>query len=104
MPARPIEDKGGMRARRNGFADFLKMPVHGFGVGVRHNEPSAHPTVRTNGAEQIGPFIARIAHGAGSGSLARPKPRQRPLLSDPRLVLKPDFDGLGFGALRKAVG
>jgi hypothetical protein len=27
MPAGAVKDEGGMRARRNGFGDFLKMPV-----------------------------------------------------------------------------
>jgi len=80
------------------------MPVHGFGVGVRHDERSAHPTIRADGAEQIGPLIARIAHGAGARSFSRPKPCQRSLLSNPRLILKPDFDGLAFGVFGKAIG
>src|SRR5208337_3402182 len=87
----------------DGFGDFLEMLVHGFGVGVGHHKPRAHPTVRADGAEQIGPLVARIAHGAGPGSFSRPKPCQRSLLSDPRLVLKPDFDGLGLGVFRKAI-
>ena len=54
MPARAIKDKRGMRAGRHRFGDFLEMLVHGFGVGVGHNKPCAHPTVRADGAEQIG--------------------------------------------------
>ena len=104
MPARAIEDERGMRAGRDGFADFLKMPVHGFGVGVGHDEPRTYPTVGTNGAEQIGPLKARIADGARSRPFSRPKPGQRPLLSHPRLILKPDFDRLGLRVLGKAIG
>ena len=70
-----------------GFADFLKMLVHGFGVGVRHDERCAHSTIRADGAEQISPLIARIAHGAGARSFSRPEPCQRSLLSNPRLIL-----------------
>ncbi len=71
MPARGVENKDGMRAGRNGLGDFLEMLVHGFGVGVGHDEPSAHPTVRADRAEQIGPLVARIAHGAGPCSFSR---------------------------------
>ena len=101
MPARAIEDKRGMRAGRDGFGDLLEMLVHGFGVGVGHHKPRAHPTVRADGAEQIGPLVACIAHGAGPGSFSRPKPCQRSLLPNPRLILKPDFDGLGLGVFRR---
>jgi hypothetical protein len=104
MPARAIEDKRGMRAGGYCFADLLKMPVHGFGVGVRHNKPCAHSTIRADGAEQIGPLVTRIAHGAGARSFSRPKPCQRSFLSNPRLILKPDFDGLAFGVFGKAIG
>ena len=104
MPAGAVEDKRGVRARGYGFGDFLKMLVHGFGVGIGHDESRAHPAVRADGPEQIGPFIARIANGAGPRSFSRPKPCQRSLLSDPRLVLKPDFDGLGFGVFGQAFG
>ena len=104
MPASAIEDKRGMGAGGYGFADFVQMPVHGFGVGVRHDERSAHSTIRADGAEQISPLIARIAYGAGTRSFSRPKPCQRSLLSNPRLILKPDFDGLAFGVFGKAIG
>ena len=87
MPARAIEDECRVRARRDGFADFLEVFGHGFGVGVGHDESRADPALRTDGAEQIGPLIAGIADGAGSCSFACPKPRQRALLPDPRLVL-----------------
>ena len=46
MPACAVEDNDAMRARRDGFGDFLKMPVHGFGVGVGHEEPRTPATVR----------------------------------------------------------
>ena len=87
MPARAIEDKRGVRAGGYGFGDFLKMLVHGFSVGVRHNEPRPYAPVRADGPEQIGPLIARIAHGAGPRSFSRPNPCQRSLLSNSRLIL-----------------
>jgi hypothetical protein len=93
-----------VRAGGYGFADVLKMPVHGFGVGVGHNEPRPHPAARADGPEQISPLAARIAHGAGARSFSRPKPCQRSLLSNSRLILKPDFNRLGLGVFGKAVG
>ena len=35
VPAGLIEPHDGMRARRDGTADFLEMQVHGLGVGAR---------------------------------------------------------------------
>jgi hypothetical protein len=49
-------------------------------------------------------LVACIAHGAGPRSFSGPKPCQRSLLSDPRLILKPDFDGLVLGMFGKAIG
>jgi len=93
-----------MGAGRDGFRDLLEMPVHGLGVCVGHDEPRACPTVRTDGAEQISPLVAGIAHGAGTAAAACPKPRQRTLLSNAGPILEPDLDRLGLGVLGKAVG
>ena len=65
MPARAVEEERGMCAGRDGFGDLLEVFVHGLGVGVGHDDPGAYAAVRADGAEQVGPFIARIAHGRG---------------------------------------
>ena len=104
MPARAVEEQRRMRAWRDGFTDLRKMFVHGVCVGVGHDDPSAHSTVRANGAEQIGPLVARIAHGARACPFSRPEPCQRPLLANAGFILEPDFDRLGLGLLWKALG
>jgi len=51
MPARAIENERGVRARRDGFTDLLEMFVHGFGVGVRHDDPHAYGALGADGPE-----------------------------------------------------
>jgi hypothetical protein len=103
MPAGTIVDEHRMRAGRDGFGDFLKVLVHGFGVGVRHDDGRTRRALRADRTEKIGPFVTGIANRAGSGALACPKPGQRALLAHTGLVLKPDLDGLAPGMLRQAL-
>ena len=53
-----------MRAGRDGFADFLKMPVHGFGVCVGRDDPGVFPRSGQT-APNRKPVVARIADGEG---------------------------------------
>jgi len=75
--------------------------VHGFGIGVRHDDGCARRARRADRAEKIGPFVTGIANRARPCAFARPKPGQGPFLANASLVLKPDFDGLALGVLRQ---
>ena len=101
MPARAVENERGVRARRDGFRDDFEMFIHGFGIGVGHHDPSAHGALRADGAEQIGPFIARIAQCAGPCSYSRPNPGQRPFLANAGFILEPDLNWFCLGVLRQ---
>ncbi len=100
MPASAVENERGMSARRDGFRDLLKVFIHGFGVGVRRHNPRAYGSLGADGAEQISPFIACIAQGAGSCSYPRPNPGQRPFLANASFILEPNFDGFCLGVVR----
>ena len=103
MPAGTIVDEDPVRAGHDGFGDFCKVLVHGFGIGVGHDDGRARRTLRADRTEEIGPFVTGIANRARPAALARPKPRQRAFLAYAGLVLKPDFDGLVPGMLRQAL-
>ena len=89
-----------MRARRDGFADFLKMPVHGFGVYVGRDEPGVYPTVGTNGAGQ------KATGSAYRGWRGLVLLRAQSLVSvpTPSLVQHALQIGLVLGLFGKAVG
>jgi hypothetical protein len=72
--------------------DFLKVKLHGFGVGVWQGKASAFPLGRTNGAEEIGISIALVGGLSWSCAAPGPLPHDAVLLTDARLILKPDFD------------
>jgi hypothetical protein len=67
------------------------MQVHRLGVGEGQDEGGADGALRADRAEQVGPFVAGIADGAGAGAALRPNPGQRALLADARLILEPDL-------------
>ena len=102
VPAGAVENERGMGTGRNRFRDFLKVPVHRLCVGVWHDDGRPRFAFRADRAEEVGPFVAGIADRAGPAAFAGPDPGQRALLAYARLVLEPDFDGLGLGMLRQA--
>src|SRR5580700_2874889 len=73
------------------------MEGHSFGIGYRQDEGCRSATLRTDGAEDVGPFVALITRGARSCSALGPDAGQGALLADARFILEPDFDGLLFG-------
>jgi hypothetical protein len=94
-----IEDEGGVGARRDLPADLGQMQRHDLGVGGWDDEGRRGAALRTDGAEDVGPFVALIARRPGPCSTLGPDAGQRPLLADARLVLEPDLDGLVFGVV-----
>jgi len=97
--SRAIEDEGGVAARRDLPADLGQMQRHDFGVGGWDNEGRRGAALRTDGAEDVGPFVALVARCAGPRSTLGPDAGQRTLLADARLILEPDFDRLVLGVV-----
>ena len=56
-----IEDEGSVAARRNPPADLRQMQGHDLGVGGWDDERRRDAALRTDGAEDVGPFVALIA-------------------------------------------
>ena len=59
---------------------------------------------RADGSKQIGPLVALIAAASGTAAPLGPHIGQGALLTDPGLVLPPEFDGFAFGGIRDGVG
>ena len=86
-----------MRSRRDAATDLGKVHGHGFGVGGWQDERRRDAALRADGAKDVGPFVALVARRTRSGSSFGPNASQRPLLTDARLVLEPDFERLASG-------
>ena len=97
--ARAIENESGMAAWSDLAADLGQMQRHDLSVGGWDNEGCRGAALRTDGAEDVGPFVALIARGTGPCSTLGPDAGQRPLLADARLILEPDFDRLALGVV-----
>ena len=103
VPSGPVEDEQGMGARPHLGRDFIKMPLHRFGVAAGQDEGSADTASRTDGAEDIGRFGALVHGCRRPGSPFCPAPRQLGFLTDPGFILPPDFY-FGAGRERAAQG
>lgn len=99
MPAGAVEQQDGVGAARDAARNLVNMHLHGLGVGVGHGERRADAARRTNGAEQIGVFVALIGGLAGPGSTPRPLPDLTVLLPDPGFILEPNLDRLSPGKM-----
>lgn len=101
MPAGAVEDDEGMGAGCDGPGE---MQVHRRGVGARQDKAGADAPLGADGAEDVGPLVAGVAHRAGP----RPAPGLDPggggLLADPRFVLEPDFHRLARGRRGEGLG
>src|ERR1019366_4286082 len=92
MPAGAVEHDDGVGAWSDLAADLLQMQVHGPDVGVGHDPGCAHPAGGTDGAEQVGPFVALVLGCAGPAAALGPDPGQGSLLADAGLVLPADLE------------
>lgn len=92
-----VKHEGGMGARGDLAADLVQMQRHDLGVGGWNDDGCGSAALWTDGTEDVGPLIALIAWRARAGASFGPDTGQRALLTDARLVLEPDFDGLVFG-------
>jgi hypothetical protein len=100
VPASAVEDQDGVRTGRDLSADFGQVDVHRLGADPRQHERRPGATLRAYGAEQIGGAVPLVARRARPVALVGPDIAQRALLTDPCLVLPPDFERLVAGALR----
>ncbi len=98
-----VHDQDGMGAWRDDAADLLKMRRHRPGIGARQNQTGGTGALGTDGAEEIGPFVALIAWRGGACPASRPDPGQASFLANPGFVLEPDLDRLRFGGIRQSV-
>lgn len=104
MIACAVQHEDGVRADGDLLADLRQMEGHGLCIGVGQNQRRRRLAGGADRAEDIGPFIALVAGRARAGPAFGPDPRQRSLLANASFVLKPDFEGFGFGVLGKAFG
>lgn len=101
MPSGTIQDDDGMSARCDLRADLRQVQVHCVGIDMRQDQRRANAPGRTDGAENVGPFVSLIARLARTAARFRPDVGQAALLADPRFVLPPEFDRLAASAGRK---
>ena len=91
MPAGLIEQQHGVGARCNGARDFGQVQRHRGGIAARQDEAGPGSLGRADGAEDVGRAGPLIVRRRGPCPAPRPSPGDLVLLSDPGLVLKPDF-------------
>ena len=99
MPSRLIDEKRGVRARRDLGGDLGQVEVHRFGVATRHDQRRALAVLGTDRAEDIGRGGSLVLWRAWARAAPGPSSGDRVLLADARLVCEPDFYGAGIDAL-----
>lgn len=93
-----------MRVPCDALADLVEVKLHRLGIGERQGQRRAGAPGGTDGAEQIGRVVALIGGQARPCAFPGPDPGLPVLLTDPGLVLEPDFDGLVFGDVAQMRG
>jgi hypothetical protein len=99
MPARLIDEKSGVGAWRDLGGDFGEMEVHRLCVASWHDERRALAVLGTDRAEDIGRGGSLVFRGARARPALGPAAGDLVLLSNARLIGKPDFYGSGLDAL-----
>ena len=85
-----------MRPWRDGLSEFSKEEVHRGGIEPGHHQGDTGVAFRAYGPNDPSRLVADIAQPARGMAALPPDIAGPPLLSDPRLVLAPDFKPLGF--------
>ena len=98
MPTGLVEYKDGMGAGVDGLGDLLEMLVHRACVAVGQDEAGSLALLRTDGAEDVGPFGALVAGSRWAGAAPGPTTGDLVLLPYPGFVGPPEFD---FSPLRE---
>ena len=91
VPSRPIQDQNRMGASGHLCADLPEMGLHCLGVAPRHDQPGTFSLGRTDRAENIGPLCALVMGCPGAGASSRPSSCDLVFLTNPALVLPPQF-------------
>lgn len=104
MPTCPVTDQHGVGCGADTSADLGKVDRHGFTTDPRHDDRSAHSSVRADRPEQVGGLVAVVADRRRAGTNRRPYIGQCTLLSNTGLVLEPDLDRFSCGLWREDVG
>jgi hypothetical protein len=96
MPARLVHQHNAMRPGCNGWSEFSKKEVHRGGVESGHHQGNPGVAGRAHRPDDPRRLVADIAQPAWGMAALPPHIAGPPLLSDPRLVLAPDFKPLGL--------
>jgi hypothetical protein len=96
MPAGLVHQHNAMHTWRDGLSEFSKEEVHRGGIEPGHHQGDTGVACRAHGPDDPSRLVADIAQPARSMAALPPDIASPPLLSDPRLVLAPDFKPLGF--------
>jgi hypothetical protein len=91
MPTGLIHEQHGVSAGRDVERDLGEVQVHSVGVAERQDQPRRLALLWADRGEDVGGPGALIVRRRGAASALRPSPSDLVLLSDPGLVLEPDF-------------
>jgi len=91
MPSGLIEDQHSVCARPDLRSDFSKVQVHGLGIAMGQDEPSALAFLWADGTENIGRSRALIGWRRRPRPASGPAPRDLIFLSDTSFVSEPYF-------------
>jgi hypothetical protein len=92
MPSGTIADQRGVCAGCHLDADFLQVLIHGFSVGARHDQSRADAAARADRTITANVGTAVVPYHPRARTDRCPDSRQRTLLPDTGLVLKPGLD------------
>ena len=96
MPARLVHQHNAMRTGRHGLCEFSQKQVHRSGVEPGHHQGDTAVACRAYCPDDPSRLVADIAQPARGMAALPPDIASPPFLSDPRLVLAPDFKLLGL--------
>lgn len=97
VPPGLIDEDYGVSAGVDFTADDGEVGVHCMCIAVRHDKSGTLALCRTDRAKNIGPLSSLIVRRTGPGSAFGPPSRDLVLLTDPRLVLPPNFNFYACG-------
>ena len=92
VPARAIKDKQGMNVFSHIPGEIRQIRLHHIAIHPRKQAGVRVAAGWANRAEQVNPFIFGLPIRTGAASSLGPYPRQRPLLAEAGLILKPQLD------------
>ena len=97
VPPSPVEKHHGVCAFGDVARDFVEVELHHVGVGIGKRQGRSDAPRWADRAEQIGVVVALIGGLSWSRSAPGPLADEAVLLSNPGLVLEPDFHGRRLG-------